>query len=635
MTSPRWQASFFALKTTLAALMALWITLWVGLERPFWAITTAYIISSPLSGATRSKAIYRVLGTFVGAIVAVALVPALVDWPPLLCLAFALWVGGTLAISLLDRSPRAYTMMLMGYTALIVGFPAVDQPEAVFEIATARVTEIVLGITCATLTHSLLWPQSVGKTMGLKLSVWCRDARAWRAEILASDGSGDPREGRRRLAKDAMDCVIMATHIPFDTSHWRDASSSVQAMLRRILLLLPALSGLADRQRALDELATRPDASPEWRELLEHSHTLREGQTAQLLDECEAILAHVEDRRKPKPVDKLENRAVIALHADWVFAMLAGLAAAISILICCAIWIGTGWADGAVAAMMTGIFCCLFAALDNPVKMILSFGGAIIASLVPAAVYLFVLMPPVDGFIPLAILLFPVLFAAAWIIPHPRYGLMGGAFMLGFANALALQESYHADFARFLNANAGQVLGVLVAAIVTAGLRSAGVDRIVRRLRRNLHRDLVSLASARVAPNPMTALGRTTDRMALITERLGDATDEATATLREVRIAENIVTIQQVRTSAERKLSLALARVLRDVTRTYQEPAQPAPARLLGRIDAAMRLMLAKGPPVAHRQDALPDRTDGLGALVALRRNLFPDAADFRRDALT
>ncbi len=633
MTSARWQASFFSAKTSLAALMALWITLWVGLERPFWAMTTAYIVASPLSGATRSKAIYRVLGTLVGAAVAVAIVPALVDWPLLLCLALAAWVGLTLAVSLLDRSPRAYTMMLAGYTALIVGFPAVETPEAVFDIATARVTEIVLGITCATITHSLLWPQSVGKTMGMRLSLWCRDARAWRSEILANDGTSDPRAGRRKLAKDAVDCVIMATHIPFDTSHWRDASSSVQAMLRRILLLLPALSGLADRQRALIELDERPDASPEWRELLAHSHQVRARQTELLLDESEAILAHIEDRTQPTPVSRLEGRKVIALHADWRFALLAGLASTLSILICCAIWIGTGWADGGVSAMMTGVFCCLFAALDNPVTMILRFGAALIAALPVAAFYLFVLLPPVDGFLPLALLLLPVLLAAGWIIPHPRYGVTGSAFMLGFANALALQESFHANLARFINANSGQVLGVLVAAMVTAGLRTAGIDRIIARLRVRLHKDLVTLASARTAPNPIAVLGRTTDRLALISERLGEATDEATATLREVRIAANIVAIQQVRMASERRLSLALSRVLRDVARTYQSRTEAPPERLLARIDVALRLMLDDLPMGTNRNDILAasDRTEGLGALVALRRNLFPQAPDFRK----
>jgi hypothetical protein len=45
------------------------------------------------SGATRSKAIYRVIGTTIGAAAAVAMVPAMVEAPALLSLALSLWVG--------------------------------------------------------------------------------------------------------------------------------------------------------------------------------------------------------------------------------------------------------------------------------------------------------------------------------------------------------------------------------------------------------------------------------------------------------------------------------------------------------------------------------------------------------------
>jgi uncharacterized membrane protein YccC len=194
-------------KDCFAALLALWISLFVGLPMPFWAMSTAYIVSSPLSGATRSKAIYRVIGTGGGATMAVALVPMLVEWPELLSLALALWVGGTLAVSLLDRSPRAYMLMLAGYTAAIIGFPAVSRPEAVFDIAVARVTEIVLGITCATLAHSLLWPKSVATALEPRLKRWLADARAWYDDILAGAELTTSLRDRQQLAVDAVDCT--------------------------------------------------------------------------------------------------------------------------------------------------------------------------------------------------------------------------------------------------------------------------------------------------------------------------------------------------------------------------------------------------------------------------------------------
>src|ERR1700744_6386662 len=91
----------FACKTFLAAVLALLIALWLDLPLPYWAMATVYITSQPLAGATSSKALYRVLGTVIGAVATVAMVPNLVDTPEVLCLAMALWVGLCLYLSLL------------------------------------------------------------------------------------------------------------------------------------------------------------------------------------------------------------------------------------------------------------------------------------------------------------------------------------------------------------------------------------------------------------------------------------------------------------------------------------------------------------------------------------------------------
>ncbi|ABF12348.1 putative p-hydroxybenzoate efflux system component (plasmid) [Cupriavidus metallidurans CH34] len=69
-----------------------------------------------MSGATRSKAVYRLIGTLLGAAATVALVPNLVQMPELLCLAMAWWVSLCLYISLQDRTPCSYIFTLAGYT---------------------------------------------------------------------------------------------------------------------------------------------------------------------------------------------------------------------------------------------------------------------------------------------------------------------------------------------------------------------------------------------------------------------------------------------------------------------------------------------------------------------------------------
>lgn len=149
MILPRAEDWLFSVKAFGAAILALGIGFWLDLPQPYWAMATAYIASQSLSGATRSKAAFRASGTVAGGLAALVLVPNLVDAPVLLSMALALWTGLCLFGALLDRTPRSYAFMLAGYTAAIIGFPAVSDPGAIFDTVLARTEEILLGIACA------------------------------------------------------------------------------------------------------------------------------------------------------------------------------------------------------------------------------------------------------------------------------------------------------------------------------------------------------------------------------------------------------------------------------------------------------------------------------------------------------
>src|SRR6185312_15952716 len=99
------EPALFSVKCFVAAMLAYYVALRIGLTRPYWAITTSYLVAQPLAGAVLSKAVFRVAGTVLGATAAVVLVPTFVNEPAALSLALALWLGVCLYFSLLDRTP--------------------------------------------------------------------------------------------------------------------------------------------------------------------------------------------------------------------------------------------------------------------------------------------------------------------------------------------------------------------------------------------------------------------------------------------------------------------------------------------------------------------------------------------------
>ena len=182
----------YAVKTFAAAMLALYIALAAGLDRPYWAMATVYIVSQPLIGSLRSKAMYRLIGTVIGAAATIVLVPNLVDSPELLSAAGALWTGGCLYLALLDRSPRSYLFMLAGYTAALIGFPAVTTPDAIWDIALARVEEIWLGIICTTVVHVVVFPRELGPLLSKRILAWVTNAATGPRNCWGRGKSGEP-----------------------------------------------------------------------------------------------------------------------------------------------------------------------------------------------------------------------------------------------------------------------------------------------------------------------------------------------------------------------------------------------------------------------------------------------------------
>lgn len=652
----RWTL-LFSVNSFAAAMLALYIGFALGLPRPYWAMTTAYIVSQPLAGAVRSKAVYRLLGTLLGAAAAVAMVPNLVNAPVLLCLAMALWVGGCLTVSLLDRTPRSYILMLAGYTAAIIGFPSVNQPDGVFEVAVSRVIEIGLGILCATLVHSLVFPRPVGTVLRQRLAAWLGEADRWALDVLKGRDADDV--DRRRLAAAASEIHLLAVHLPFDTSRLRETTGAVRAFHDRMLLLIPLLSGLADRMEALKDVSdpavrdaldavtawievgaprepglalierlrslagARRDA--DWSGLLIESLLVRLAEAVQALGEAHALMVRLCDPDAPLS-PALETAAATAgrrkMHADLPLALLSGGAAVIAILLSCAAWIGLGWGDGAAAPVMGAVFCCFFAAMDDPVPAIKNFGLYSLLSLPLAALYMFAVLPAIDGFPLLLAVMAPPLLFLGLFIPNPKTMGAALAVIMGFANAMALQESFSADFASFLNGNLGQFVGLLAAIMVTAGLRSMGTDASAKRLLGRTWTGLARLARAKAAPEPTAFAGVLVDRLGLLTPKLAETGSRGDLVgvdaLRDLRVGMNLVAVQAARPDLDRaSLDAALDGVGERFAALAAGRAPPPDADLLDRLDTAL------GDIADTASDAA---VQGVTGLVGLRRNLFPDA---------
>jgi uncharacterized membrane protein YccC len=627
-------------------------------------MTTAYIVSQPLAGAVRSKAVYRVLGTMLGAVAAVALVPNLVNAPVLLSLALALWVGGCLAISLLDRTPRSYVLMLAGYTAAIIGFPSVNQPGAIFDVAVSRVVEIGLGIVCATLVHSLVFPRPVGAVLRQRLSAWLGEADRWALDVLKGQDAEAIARDRRHLAAAASEIHLLAVHLPFDTSRLRETSGAVRAFHDRMLLLIPLLSGLADRMDALRDTAhpkarAALNAVTDWIEaggprdeglaLVERLETLAskrrnaswDGPAGREPADAPGRNRHGPEREpRPDGPPARSRRAAVARARDRGGPRRSSPDAR------------RPAAGPAVGRRRRDRHPAVLRRLDRRrlgrrrgragdgggVLLLLRGDGRSrpghqelrrlsLLSLPLSALYMFAVLPSIDGFPLLVLVMAPPLIFLGLYIPNPATMGAALAVLMGFCNALALQETFSADFASFLNANLGQFVGLLAAIMVTAGLRSMGADASARRLLGRTWRGLARLARARVAPEPAAFAALLVDRLGMLTPKLAIAGDShdlvGVDALRDLRVGMNLVAVQAARPELGLEGQAAVDDALDGVGEHFAALAS-------GRGGAPGEALLPAGPRLSRLIDtAAGSAVQGVSGLVGLRRNLFPDAPAF------
>jgi len=659
----------FSLKTFTAATMALLIGLAMDLPRPYWALATVYIASQPLAGATRSKALFRVCGTLIGAAACVVLVPNLVNSPELLSLALALWVALCLYISMLDKTPRGYMFMLAGYTAALIGFPAVSDPAGIFDVAVARSEEIIVGILCATIVSTIVLPRSVGPAVAARVDSWLAGARSISQQVLAGHGTDRTvRDQRLKLAAEAVDIDSLSDHLAYERNISRDKPRWLKALRLRMLTLLPLLSSIGDRIDALgpDARSTQPrlmelvdelgrwialdsterepadrlrtamaaqlpklDARSSWNDIVVASLLMRMRELVDISADCRVLNRAIADGGRPRGAKLAfhpEAGVAPVRHVDHGMALWSAGGAVIAILLCCMFWIATGWVDGASAPMMAAVGCSFFANMDDPSVGLRDFAKWTLVAMIIVAAYLFAILPAISNVEILIAALAPAFLLFGYLIANPKTFFIGMLLAANTATLMALQQTYSADFAAFANSSIAFFVGTEIATITILLARAVGAEWSVRRLMRKGWTAIAWAAESRGNRNRAAFAGLMLNRIGLLAPRLAAMPGSALRdvdNLRELRVGLNIVDLRRARHGMSTQTLQAIDAMLDELAadfRSYDGGAMPA--ELLARIDHALSEAMTEG-----NDDV---RGDALIGLVGIRRGLFPEAAAYQ-----
>ncbi|MEP9817765.1 FUSC family protein [Klebsiella sp. GG_Kp174] len=627
------QAVIYAAKSFAAAMLAYYLALSIGLQRPSWAIITVYIVSQTSAGASLSRSVYRLVGTVVGAAATVIIVPTFVNQPILCSVVLALWIAGSLCLSLLERTPRGYAFLLAGYTASLIGFPAVSAPGTIFDLAVTRVEEIAIGILCAGLIHRFVLPVRIAGRFNSTLAQTLATARQRIADTLA----GKPVAAETlRLALSLQFLQGINHHLPWDDGlsvPHRQARKAIHDRLARLLIVNGELYDRLQRsgpppddlQALLAEAEawlTGPQAArsaPSADGLLSRCERLivRYAADAQTMDEAlrlslarhlaEAIRLLQESERLAKAVYRRRPPALppdagaakgYVFHRDPLSALRTSFGAFVIILSGCLIWIGSAWPDGGTAVSILGVCCSLFASFDAPAAHLVKYLIGCVWGVLFSLLYSFVLLPQVNEFALLAAVLAPVYLLAGSLQARPATTFMAMGITLTLPILCELGASYRGDFATAINTALALFIAVGYAAFGMRLLQTVQAETAIRRLLTLCQRDIRRAARGRLAHNAHRWTNLMIDRTALLLPRLpqsGPAAGQLLDTmLRDIRTGLAVIHLRrryQQADSASADAVQALLDALNpqpDIT-ALEQPVNALLAQALPATDAASR----------------------------------------------
>ncbi|EMX8698408.1 FUSC family protein [Klebsiella michiganensis] len=549
-------ALLYSVRSFAAAMLAYYVALAIGLERPSWAIITVYIVSQTSVGASLSRSLYRLAGTVAGAGATVLIVPTFVNTPILCSVILAGWIAFCLYLSLLERTPRAYAFVLAGYTASLIGFPAVADPGTVFNIALIRVQEIAIGIVCAALIHRYILPARISGLFNSKLAQTLHAARQRIANTLA--GKADAQSEPLHLALALQFLQGISHHIPYDFALSVPARQARKALHDRLARLVIVNGEVRDRLQIIaempaamqallndvqvwltcDDTGQRKNAAEA---LQQRSAQLAQRLAAQaltfedalrvnflryiaelitLLQQCERLSEAIHHAR-PAPA-QAEDRAATGyvFHRDPLSAARTALGAFVIILSGCLLWIYSAWPDGGTAVSILGVCCTLFGSFDTPAPHIVKYIIGSVWGVVISLIYSFALLPPLSDFPVLVAVLAPVYLLAGSLQARPPTTFMAMGITLTLPVLCELGARYSGDFADAANTAIALFFATGFAVIGMSLLQTVQADAAIKRLLKLCQRDIRRSVSGVFKGDETHWTNLMIDRAALLLPRL-------------------------------------------------------------------------------------------------------------------
>ncbi|MCM2972930.1 FUSC family protein [Larsenimonas suaedae] len=513
----------FALKGVIAMALALFLAMEMNLERPYWALISAVFLQiRPQSGLVIEKGLCQIGGTLVGGAAGIAIMALFMQSPGIALMVLMVWLSLNAAGSALVRNFNlTYGFAISGATAALIVLLSLVYSNApssfsVFDTAVARVSEIALGATCATLVSMLLWPARVRDIITAHARTVVNSAFNCLEQQLSLEA--DPNTARQSVI-DTIQAVVAldndSSAMVYEGPAGAGRVRAANVLAQRTLTLVADIQILGRLMRhapesmdgttkeVLDELrctfrAMRETSSE--KEARDMAQTLRRRiqhikQETTLTPLQQRVLHSMREMVAYSILMLQANKAIVnaertklkapslSTYRDLLLGLLTGLRTGVAFAIGTLVWVASGNSSAVLMMVLPVIFSIMFARFPAPAPMLKQvLVGALIAF--PAAlIFGNVLLAGAPRDFEMLMLIFgPPLFLGLMAIANAQTRAYGLGFCIIYTILTMPSNSMSFNIASTLNRGLVVVLGLVILWALFRMIGSPSVKIMRRRL---------------------------------------------------------------------------------------------------------------------------------------------------------
>lgn len=231
-----------ALLLALSAWLSFLIAVLLKVDNPYWAAMPIWVIAQSTRGLLIERALYRVVGTLLGA--GAGLLILMTNQPiwELLLMAIVIFIcaGGLHVL----QGVRSYMALLSGITVAVVVLPALLAPDQALDLASARIESTLIGVIVGTIITGVGTPPSPRQQFYQQVRQLAADAVQTAVWLLTEQHPQKINRMLRKLGIRLSDLEAQAANTAAGSIEGHKRNTYVEALLFAALEILAAAQQL-------------------------------------------------------------------------------------------------------------------------------------------------------------------------------------------------------------------------------------------------------------------------------------------------------------------------------------------------------------------------------------------------------